>query len=185
LGHYAKNCNQSKARNSNSERQFNPSRRPKAEVAQAKQPSPGKRAVDGSKESFFHLATPANAVQNYLTVPIIMDHTTPTVLVQIQGVKRTLILDSGSCCSVLQPGLADEPMGCTEFVPFGVTGKNLDVKGEQSIKFLMGSVTFSLNFVVCKLPTNAAGILGINFLLPRRAKLNCEDRTLTLHTGQL
>jgi hypothetical protein len=34
LGHYAKNCNQAKARNSNSERRFNPSRRPKAEVPQ-------------------------------------------------------------------------------------------------------------------------------------------------------
>jgi hypothetical protein len=113
-----------------------------------------------------------------------MDHTTPTVLVEIQGVKRTPILDSGSCCSILQPGVADEPMVCTEFVPFGVTGKNLDGKGEQSIKFLMGSVTFSFNFVVCKLPISAAGILGIDFLLPRRAKLNLEDRTLTLHTGQ-
>jgi hypothetical protein len=113
-----------------------------------------------------------------------MDHNTPTVLVQIQGVKRTLILDSGSCCSILQPGVADEPIGCKEIVPFDVTGKNLYVKGEQSIKFLMGSVTFSLNFVVCKLPTNAAGILGINFLLPRIAKSNLEDRTLTLHTGQ-
>jgi hypothetical protein len=38
--------------------------------------------------------------------------------------------------------------------------------------------------VVCKLPTNAVGILGINFLLPRRAKLNLEDQTLALHKGQ-
>lgn len=113
-----------------------------------------------------------------------MDHTTPTVLVQIQGVKRTLILDSGSCCSILQPGVVDEPIGCTDFAPFGVTGKKLEVQGEQTIKFLMGNVTFSHNFVVCKLPTNAAGILGINFLLPRRANLNLEDQTLTLHKGQ-
>jgi hypothetical protein len=106
-----------------------------------------------------------------------MDHTTPTVLVQIQGVKRTLILNSGSCCSIIQPGVADEPIGCTDFAPFGVTGKNLEEKGEQTIKFLMGSVTFNHNFVVCKLPTNAAKTLGINFLLPRRAKLDLEYQT--------
>jgi hypothetical protein len=113
-----------------------------------------------------------------------MDHTTPTVLVQIQGVKRTLILNSGSCCIILQPGVAEEPIGCTDFAPFGVSGKHLEVQGEQTTKFLMGSVTFSHNFVVCKLPTSAAGILGINFLLPRRAKLNLEDQTLTLYKGQ-
>ena len=112
-----------------------------------------------------------------------MDHSTPTVLVQIQGVKRNLILDSGSCCSILQPGVVDEPLGCTEFAPFGVTGKNLEVQGEQTINFLLGNVMFNHTFVVCKLPTNAAGILGINFLLPRRAKLDLEAETLTLYKG--
>jgi hypothetical protein len=70
-----------------------------------------------------------------------------------------------------------------DFARFGVKGKNLEVQGEQTIKFLMWSVTFSHTFVVCKLPTNMAGILGINFLLPRTAKLNLEDQTLTLKKG--
>jgi hypothetical protein len=61
-----------------------------------------------------HITTPANAVQNYLTVPIQLDHSTRTVLIQIQGVKRTFILDSGSCRSILQPGVSDEPTGCTK-----------------------------------------------------------------------
>lgn len=100
----------------------------------------------------FHLATPTNAVQSYPVVPIQLDNTTSTVLVQIQGVKRTHVLDSGSCCNKLQPGVADEPIGCTDFAPFVVTGKNLEVQREQTIKFLMGSVTSSHIFVVCKLP---------------------------------
>jgi hypothetical protein len=53
-------------------------------------------------------------------------------------------MDSGSRCSILQPGVADEPIGCTDFAPFGVVGKNLEVQVEQTIKFLMGSFTFSL-----------------------------------------
>jgi len=48
-----------------------------------------------------------------------LDHSTRTVLVQIQGVKRTFILDSGSCRSILQPGVSDETTGCTDFAPFG------------------------------------------------------------------
>jgi hypothetical protein len=77
--------------------------------------------------------------------------------------------------------VADELIVCTDFAPFGVKGKNLEVQGEQIIKFLMVNVTFSHNFVVCKLPSKAAGILGINILLPRRAELNLENQTSTLH----
>jgi hypothetical protein len=66
-------------------------------------------------------------------------------------------MDAGSCYSILQPDVADEQIGCTDFTPFGVTDKNLKVQVEQTIKFLMGSVTFSHAFVVYKLPTNASG----------------------------
>jgi hypothetical protein len=76
--------------------------------------------------------------------------------------------------SNLQPVVSEEPIGCTDFAPFGIMGKNLEVKGVQTIQFLMESVTFSHTFVVCKLPTNITSILGINMLLPRRAKLNLE-----------
>ena len=53
----------------------------------------------------------------------------------------------------------------------------LEVQGEQTVKFLMESVIFSHNFVVCKIPTNAAGTFGINILLPRTAKLNLGNQT--------
>jgi len=38
---------------------------------------------------------------------------------QIEGVKQTFILDSGSCRSILQPGASDELTGCTDLAPFG------------------------------------------------------------------
>ena len=115
-------------------------------------------------------------------MPIKLDYTTPTAVVQIQGVKRTLIIDAGSCYSIWQSDVADEPIGCTDFTPFGVTGKNLKVQVEQTIKFLMGSVTFSHAFVGYKLPTNAVGILGIHSLLP---KVKCTlVQALRLCTGR-
>jgi hypothetical protein len=94
------------------------------------------------------------------------------VAVRIQGAERTLIIDSGSSCSLLQPGVAELPLQRTSFEPFGVTGDSLDVIGEQQVSFQIGTVTFNHSFLVCKLPTFADGIIGLNFLTPRQAKLD-------------
>lgn len=99
------------------------------------------------------------------------------VIVQVQGVKRTLVLDSGSCCSILQPGVADKPMDAQILHHSASRVKNLEVQGEQTIKFFMVSVTFSHNLVVRKLPKNAVAVSGINFLLSRKAKLNLENES--------
>jgi len=64
---------------------------------------------------------------------VTVDHGTLTVAVKIQGVERILIVDSGSSCSLLQPGLAEVPLESTTFEPFGVTGDSLDFVGEQQI----------------------------------------------------
>ena len=42
---------------------------------------------------------------------------------------------------------------------------------EQQVSFQMGGVTFSHSFLVCKLPTSADGIIELNFLTPRKARL--------------
>ena len=101
-----------------------------------------------------------------------LDYGTPTVAVKIQGKERILIIDSGSSCSLLQPGVAELPLERTSFEPFGVTGDSLDILGEQQVPFQMGTVTFNHLFLVCKLPTFADGIIGLNFLMPRQAKLD-------------
>jgi hypothetical protein len=68
------------------------------------------------------------------------------VLVTIQGKVRSLILDSGSVCSVLKRGRADAPLESTSFEPFGVTGHILNVAGEQEVFFRMEAVTFRHSF---------------------------------------
>jgi len=64
------------------------------------------------------------------------------------------------------------------FEPFGVTGDSLDIVGEQQVLFQMGRVTFSHSFLVCKLPTSADGIIGLNFLTPRQARLDLGSFSL-------
>jgi len=70
-----------------------------------------------------------------------MDPTIPKLPVQIQGMKRILILDSGSCCGILESRTADEPIGCTYVAQFGVMRKYLVVQADQTFQFLIG-VTF-------------------------------------------
>jgi len=87
---------------------------------------------------------------------VTLDHGTPTVAVEIQGAERILNVDSGSSCSLLQPGVAEVPLESTTFEPFGVTGDSLDIVGEQQVLFQMGGVTFSLSFLVLQI-TNISG----------------------------
>jgi hypothetical protein len=74
--------------------------------------------------------------------------------------------------------VAEVPIESTAFAPFGVTGDSLTILGEQRVPFQMGNVTFNQSFLVCKLPTSAAGILGSNFLRPRQARLDLGSLTL-------
>jgi len=72
----------------------------------------------------------------------------------------------------LQPGVPEVPLESTTFEPFGVTGVRLDIVGEQQVFFQMGRITFNHSFFVSKLPTSAIGIIGLNFLTPRQARLD-------------
>jgi hypothetical protein len=105
-------------------------------------------------DSYFHLANPEDAVKSYHVVPLEMDHGTPTVQVRIQGVLRILIVDSGSCCSILQPDISDYPLRCTNRALCGVTGDTLRVEGEQTLSCLLDNVSYRHTFLICKLPTS-------------------------------
>ena len=107
-----------------------------------------------------------------------LDHGTLTVAVKIQGVEGILLVDSGSSCSLLQLGVAEVPLGSTTSEPLGVTGDNLDIVGEQQVLFQMGTVTFNHSLLVCKLPTSAGGIIGLNFLTLRQTRLDLGSLSL-------
>jgi hypothetical protein len=66
---------------------------------------------------------------------VTLDYGTPTVAVKIQGAERILMVDSGSSCSLLQPGLAQVPLECTTFERFGVKGDSLDIVGDGKFYF--------------------------------------------------
>jgi len=70
-----------------------------------------------------------------LLVPMTIDHGTPTVAVKIQGAEQILIVESGSSCSLLQPGVAEVPLKSTTFEPFGVTGNSLGILGNSKFYF--------------------------------------------------
>ena len=78
----------------------------------------------------------------------------------------------------MQPGVPELTLESNTFEHFGVTGDSLDIVGEQQVIFQMRRVTFSHSFLVCKLPTSADGIIGLNFLTPRQARLDLGSLSL-------
>jgi hypothetical protein len=76
-GQYGEHCYEATAKQGNSESQLNPPRWQITEVPQTNFNVPRRNN---------HLTT-ANAVQNNRTIPIQLDHSICTVLIQIQGVK--------------------------------------------------------------------------------------------------
>jgi hypothetical protein len=71
--------------------------------------------------------------------------------------------------SLIQPGVYPSELKPTNFSPFGVTGKELEIKGVQDVLFHLGGKKFSHQFCVCSLPTEADGILGVDFLAGKKA----------------
>ena len=63
--------------------------------------------------------------------------------------------------------------------PYDVTGEALDVKGRQSLSFMFTVQEFHRLFLVCSLPTEAAGILGTDFLTESSAVIGLECNKMT------
>jgi len=93
---------------------------------------------------------------------------------------RTLIIDTGSNVSILQPGISGSDVMVTNMKPYGVTGKELDIKGRQSVTFEFGGHEFRHTFLVCSLPTDAAGLLGTDFMEGTGAVINFEGGKMSL-----
>ena len=70
-------------------------------------------------------------------------------------------------------------MTTTGIKSYGVTGEVLDVMGRQSLSFVLGGQEFHHSFLVCSLPTEAAGILGTDFLVKSGALIDLECKKIT------
>lgn len=101
-----------------------------------------------------------------------MEGSTPTLLVKIDGTKCRFIIDTGSNVSLIQPRISGEEVMASDLSPFGVTGDVLEVKGTQVVTFHINNVKYEHGFLVCSLPTTAAGIVGMDFLLKCEAEIN-------------
>jgi hypothetical protein len=114
------------------------------------------------------------------TFSVALEPGTPSISVRI-GVSRDLIVDTGSNISILQPGISKSEMMFTDSRPNGVTGETLDIKGRQTVSFVLGGRKFSHQFLVCSLPTEAAGLIEIEFLKEPGAIANfeCDKMFLT------
>jgi hypothetical protein len=108
---------------------------------------------------------------------------TPTINVEIAGTRREFVLDTGSGISLIQPGVYSSEVKPTNLSPFGVTGKELEIKGVQDVQFHLGGKPISHQFCVCSLQTEADGILGVDFLAGKKADLNLEKLQLKLLSG--
>ena len=93
---------------------------------------------------------------------------------------RSLIIDTGSNVSILQPGISQSDMKHSPLRPFGVTGETLQVKGQQHVSFVLGESRLDHTFLVCSLPTDAAGLLGTDFLERTGASINFECGKMAL-----
>jgi len=115
------------------------------------------------EDSSSRLKAPENAVTRPV-VSVQLEHGTPFIWVDIEGVSRNLILDTGSNISILQPGVSKSDMRVATEKPYGVTGETLDIKGRQFVSFVLNGREFNHTILVCSLPSNAAGLLGMDFI---------------------
>ena len=132
-----------------------------------------------NEDSSFHLNAPDNAVVKS-AVCVLLEHGTPTISVEIEGMSRSLILDTGSNVSILQPGVSRGDVRVTTMEPYGVTGEFLNIKGQQSVSFKLNGCEFKHTFLVCSLPTDAAGLVGTDFMASLGAVIDFERGKLLL-----
>jgi len=105
----------------------------------------------------------------------------PKISVEIEGMSSSLIVDTGSNISILQASILKSDVQVTALEPYGVTGDVLEIRGQQSVTLMLNGSEFKHSFLVCTLPTKAAGLLGTDFLdrLGARIDFECGQMTLT------
>jgi len=75
-----------------------------------------------------------------------------------------IMIDPGSSVSLIQPGVSASKLNRAIVTPFGVTGDELQVKGDQRVTFTINGEEFVHVFCVCTITTEADAILGMDLL---------------------
>ena len=69
-------------------------------------------------------------------------------------------MDTGSNISILEPSISKSDVQVTGLESNGVTGDILEIRGQQSVTLMLNGSAFTHSFLVCTLPTKAAGLLA-------------------------
>ena len=131
-------------------------------------------------DSYHRLTVPEKSI-TVKKVTTAMEHGSPAIRADIEGVERSLIIDTSSDVPILKPGISNAYIKDTTLRPYGVTGETLEVKGRQTVSLGLGGRKFDHKFLVCPLPTEAAGVLGTDFLEGRSAHINFEDGKMSFN----
>jgi hypothetical protein len=82
--------------------------------------------------------------------------------------------------SILQPGVSQGKIEATDLLPHGVTGEKLDVEGQQTLPLVIAGSRYYHTFLVSPLPTEAAGLLGTDFLARNGVIVDLDGDKLVL-----
>ena len=83
-----------------------------------------------------------------------------------------------------QPGVFSTPVELARVTPYGFTGDELKVKGEQLVNFKINGERYIHSFCMCSLYTDADGIFGTDFLRAMDATLDLKEGKLWLEKGR-
>jgi len=111
---------------------------------------------------------------------ILLQQGTTTVSVEIEGMSRSLIIDTASNVPILKPAVSGRGVKISQKIPHSLTREALDVKDLQKVIFLLNRREYTHTFLVCSLPTEAAGLLGTDFLEKFGAVIDFEKWKISL-----
>jgi hypothetical protein len=134
-----------------------------------------------TEDSSVHRSAPEKTVDK-TTVSVWLEHGTSSITVDVEGVTRRLILDTGSNVWILQPGISSNEVKVTPVKPYGGTGEAVGIKGDVS--FVLSGREFSHTFLLCSLPSEAAGLIGTDFMKGTGAMIDFGCNKLSLDVSR-
>jgi hypothetical protein len=110
--------------------------------------------------------------------------TEPMLTVARGGEEFSFMADTGAMVSLIQPGISKAQVQSCNVQARGITGTQLDILGEQEVKFKLqsdnGYMVFVHKFVVTPLNRCSSGILDMDFLQRVGAEISLTSSLLCI-----
>jgi len=142
-----------------------------------------KLATDGRDDSARHLYFTKDAACIHESR---MDNLkgAPILRAVIGGSLRTVLVYTGSSISLIQPGVCSTEINRATVTPYGMTGEEIRVQGEQVVIITINGETYAHEFYVCELATEADAIIGTDFFRKMDAILDFDRGKLLLKKAE-